>query len=208
MHLHIHTHVSPLCHTPTATSVHSFSTRPSGKMEGAISLHFLHFSFEVRRGSSSAGKSFHYTARRLDNNNKLDGSGADEKPSDRTNEKKGDEKQIPASGCRRAAASNQNAAFQMISRVREGRWIFWLYAAGVFSYDCLCLYCYTDSDGETRQDTARKLPFYCAFNTQGNSKCFGWLKSTFLKHSKTTEHRVLIEKRESESMTCISRGEI
>lgn len=60
-------------------------------MEGAISLHFLHFSFEVRRGSSRAAKSFHYTARRLDNNNKLDGSGADEKRSDRTNGKNGRE---------------------------------------------------------------------------------------------------------------------
>lgn len=83
-----HTHPSPLRHTPTTTS----ATQPAGKMEGAISLHFLHFSSEVRGGSSRAGKSFHYAARRLDNTNKLDGSGADEKQSDRTNRgKKGRE---------------------------------------------------------------------------------------------------------------------
>lgn len=76
-----HTHPSPLRHTPTTTS----AAQPAGKMEGTISLHFLHFSFEVRGGSSRAGKSFHYGARRLDNNNKLDGSGADEKRNDRTN---------------------------------------------------------------------------------------------------------------------------
>lgn len=148
-HNHTRTQAPPVCHTATTTGTSASSTQPAGKMEGAISLHFLHFSFGARGGSSRAAKSFHYPARQLDSDNKLDWSGTDEKRSDRTNERK-EERQIPTSGSGGGAASNQNAAFQMIRRAREGGWIFWLDATGVFSNNCLC----QDSDGKTRQGEA------------------------------------------------------
>lgn len=164
------THTSPPCHTPTTTSARSFSTQSAGKMEGAISLHFLHFSFEVRRGSSRTGKSFHYTARRLDNNNKLDGSSTDEKRSDRTNGKKKTREKF-----QHQAADEQQPPIRMQHFKRS---VVYQRVDGYFGLKQLACSATTASafivakTVRVRQTRARKVIFYRAFNTQGNSKCF------------------------------------